>query len=278
MKKQPLRLLTVAGSSAGGSAGIQADLKTFEEHNVFGLSVVTALVARHPETDLNVHKQTIEAIDAQFFTAQRQVGRFDGMKTGMLFSEEIIKLVSKRIEDIKTDHLVVDPVMVGKHRSKLLKDDAIDALITKLIPQAEIITPNMYEASLLLNNRVLETVEDLKRAAKDLHVLGAKHVLVKGGRLDGPAVDVLFDGQDLTTFTAPRIKTVNTSGAGCTYSAAIAANLAKGYKVEEAVHLAKTFITTAITHGFSYTDLPGPTFHQAQRLFGQAHEIKVNSD
>ena len=273
-----LRVLTVAGSAAGGSAGIQADLKTFQELDVYGMSIITAIVAKHPKTEVNIHRQSLEAIEAQFATAINQANSFDGMKTGMLFSKEIIEKVTELIRFYNIDRVVVDPVMVGKHHSKLLKDDAIEAMREVLIPQAKMITPNMDEASILLEDRPLKTVADLKQAAIDLHELGAAYVLVKGGRLDGPAVDVLFEGLSLTTFEAPRINTHNTSGAGCTYSAAIAANLAKGLPVIEAVLKAKSYVTTGIEHGFSFTELPGPTMHAAERLYGEAHRIKVNTE
>lgn len=272
----PVRVITIAGSAAGGSAGIQADLKTFEELDVYGMSIITAIVGRHPETNKNVHLQSVEAIEAQFSTAINQVGA-DGVKTGMLFSKEVIEVVARLIRKEEIQTVVVDPVMIGKMNSKLLKDDAIEELVHQLIPMATIITPNVPEASILLGGRELNTVDDLKQAAIDLHKLGAKSVLVKGGRLEGPAVDVLFDGTALTTFTAPRIDTVNTSGAGCTYSAAITANLTKGQAVAEAVGLAKSFVTTAIEHGFSYTDIVGPTFHAASRKFGEAHPIKIET-
>lgn len=272
----PVRVMTIAGSAAGGSAGIQADLKTFEELDVYGMSIITAIVGRHPETNKNVHLQSVEAIEAQFSTAINQVGA-DGVKTGMLFSKEVIEVVARLIRKKEIQTVVVDPVMIGKMNSKLLKDDAIEELVHQLIPMATIITPNVPEASILLGGRELNTVDDLKQAAIDLHKLGAKSVLVKGGRLEGPAVDVLFDGTALTTFTAPRIDTVNTSGAGCTYSAAITANLTKGQAVAEAVGLAKSFVTTAIEHGFSYTDIVGPTFHAASRKFGEAHPIKIET-
>lgn len=274
--KLPARLMTIAGAASGGSAGIQADLKTFQELDVYGMSILTAIVGRHPKTDKNVHVLTIEAIEAQFDTAMKQVGA-DALKTGMLFSKEIIERVAELIKETNIPNIVVDPVMVGKLDSKLLADDAIEALISTLIPQATIITPNMPEASVLLNDRPLTSVDDLKQAAIDIHKLGCQYVLVKGGRLEGPAVDVLYDGKTLTTFEAPRIDTVNTSGAGCTYSAAIAAYLGKGHSVVEAVRLAKTFVTTAIEYGFSYNDYVGPTYHAAMRNFGEAHQIKVES-
>ncbi|MGY0693628.1 bifunctional hydroxymethylpyrimidine kinase/phosphomethylpyrimidine kinase [Virgibacillus sp. FSP13] len=270
----PPRVLTFAGSAAGGSAGIQADLKTFQELDVYGMSVITAIVARHPETNKNVHPQTLEAIEAQYATAMNQVG-IDALKTGMLFSKEVILKTSEIIKESTIDHIVVDPVMVGKLDSKLLEDDAIVAMKRELLPLATIITPNMPEASFLLDERKLTNVDDLKQAAVDLHHLGPKYVLVKGGRLEGPAIDVLYDGESFTTFEAPRIDTVNTSGAGCTYSAAITAQLAKGKNVMEAVKLAKGFVTTAIEYGFSYTDKVGPTYHAALRTKGEAHKIMV---
>lgn len=270
----PSRVLTIAGSAAGGSAGIQADLKTFQELDVYGMSVVTAIVARHPGTNKNVHPMTLEAIEAQFSTAIQQVG-VDVVKTGMLFSKEVIDKTAALIEENPSGYLVVDPVMVGKLDSKLLRDDAIEALKDKLLPQAAVITPNMPEASFLLDGRTLNNVADLQQAAADLHHLGPDYVLVKGGKLKGPAVDVLYDGEMFTMFEAPRIDTVNTSGAGCSYSAAITAYLAKGESVQEAIRLAKSFVTTGIEYGFSYTDKVGPTYHAANRKFGEAHRIEV---
>jgi len=271
----PSRVMTFAGSAAGGSAGIQADLKTFQELDVYGMSTITAIVGRHPQTGKNIHPVNIEAIEAQFATAMHQVG-VDGVKTGMLFSKEVIETVADLIKKSSIGTVVVDPVMIGKMNSKLLKDDAIEALTKELIPLATIITPNVPEASVLLNDRVIQNVEDLKRAAVDLYSLGAKNVLVKGGRLEGPAVDVLYDGNEVTTLGAPRIDTVNTSGAGCTYSAAIAALLTKGHSIREAVRLAKSFVTTAIEHSFTYTEVVGPTYHAAERKYGKAHPISIN--
>ncbi|SES97912.1 pyridoxine kinase/hydroxymethylpyrimidine/phosphomethylpyrimidine kinase [Oceanobacillus limi] len=272
--KMPSRVLTIAGSAAGGSAGIQADLKTFQELDVYGMSVVTALVAKHPDTKKNVHLQTIEAIEAQFATAVEQVG-VDTIKVGMLFSKEIIVAVAKLIEQSSVQHVVVDPVMIGKMNSRLLAEDAIESLQEKLLPLATIMTPNMPEASLLLGGRTLTHVEDLKKAAVDLWKLGSKAVLVKGGRLSGPAVDVLYDGSSVTTFEVPRINTEHTSGAGCTYSAAITANLSKGSSIEKSIRSAKEFVSTAIEHGFSYTNVVGPTYHAGLRKQGLAYKVKV---
>ncbi|WP_430788766.1 bifunctional hydroxymethylpyrimidine kinase/phosphomethylpyrimidine kinase [Virgibacillus flavescens] len=272
---KPPRVLTIAGSAAGGSAGIQADLKTFQELDVYGMSVITAIVAKHPVTKKNVHPQTIEAIEAQYATAVEQIG-LDGLKTGMLFSQEVIEKTSDIIKASSVKHILVDPVMVGKLDSKLLEDNAIDVLKKQLLPLATVITPNMPEASLLLDGRRLTSVEDLKQAATDLHELGPKCVLVKGGRLDGPAVDVLYDGTDFTMFEASRIDSRHTSGAGCTYSAAITAELAKGKSVIEAVKSAKRFVTSAIAYGFSYTELVGPTYHAASRTQTECPQITIS--
>src|SRR5699024_1840383 len=164
------------------------DLKTFQELDVYGMAIVTALVARHPETGVNVHKQTLEAIEAQFSTALNQVKKFDGMKTGMLFSKEIIEKVTEMINFYQIDSVVVDSVLVGKSRPKLLKDDAIIASKEKLIPSATMITPNMTEAAVILDHRKLNTVHELKSAAIDLHIFVASYVLVTGGELEGPAI------------------------------------------------------------------------------------------
>src|SRR5699024_7509061 len=160
----------------------------------------------------------------------------------------------------------------------MVKKYVISNIKKKLNPLASRNTADMTEAANLLDDRPLKTVDDLKQAAIDLRELGPEYVLVKGGRLDGPAVDVLYEGTTIKTLEAPRIHTDNTSGAGCTYSAAIAANLAKGKTIKEAVRIAKSFITTAIAHSFTYTDLVGPTYHAAERKFGEAHEIIVKSE
>lgn len=271
---KPSRVMTIAGSSSGGSAGIQADLKTFQEFDVHGMSVVTAIVGRHPETDQNVHPQTIETIEAQFSSAWRQVG-VDGVKIGMLFSEEIIRTIATLVQELPDTHLVVDPVMVGKLDSKLLKDDAIEALKTELIPLATVITPNIPEASYLLDGRTIQTVDEMAEAAIDLYELGATYVLLKGGRLAGPAVDIFYDGESMTLFEAPRIENKNTSGAGCSYSAAIAAGLAKGRPIRKAVETAKRFVTASIEYGFTYTGMVGPTYLAAYRTRKKSHKVQV---
>lgn len=262
------RALSIAGSAARGGAGIQADLKTFQELGVFGMTAVTAIVAEHPRTGQRIFPQTIDAIEAQVATSLSDIGA-DAIKTGMLFTEEIITKTAEWIEQSGVSNIVVDPVMIGKIGSVLLKEDAIESMKTKLLPLATIITPNMPEAAQLLGQDLLMSVEELKEAAVQLHALGPNYVLVKGGRLEGPAIDVLFDGQQFYLLEAPRMDTIHTNGAGCTYSAAITAELAKGQSVPDAVEKAKKFITAAIRHSFGFKQGVGPTYHAAFGKYGE---------
>lgn len=262
------RALTIAGSAARGGAGIQADLKTFQEFDVFGVTAVTAIVAKNPHTGKGIFPQSWEAIEGQLYTIAEDIG-IDAMKTGMLFTKEIIENVADWIMQTEVQNIVVDPVMIGKMGSALLKEDAMEAMRHKLLPLASVITPNMPEASYLLGGKELHTVGDLKEAAKQLYDLGPDYVLVKGGRLEGPAVDVLFDGEQFYLLEAPRIDTIHTNGAGCSYSAAITAGLAKGQTVPEAVKEAKKFITAAIRHSLEFKQGVGPTYHAAYAKYDE---------
>ncbi|QHT48315.1 bifunctional hydroxymethylpyrimidine kinase/phosphomethylpyrimidine kinase [Bacillus sp. SB49] len=260
------KVLSIAGSAAQGSAGIQADLKTFEEFDVYGMSAVTAIVANNSTTKQGIFTQPLEAVEAQIHASLEHVG-VDALKTGMLFTEEIIDLTARLIKEANVSNVVVDPVMIGKMGSQLLKDEAIAALVEKLIPQAAIITPNLQEGARLVNSPVPENPDDMKMMARDLYQLGASYVLLKGGALEGhPAVDILYDGTSITELESERVQTIHTSGAGCTYSAAIAAELAKGSSVEDAVRRAKSFVTTAIRYALSFDRGIGSTFHAAHRL------------
>lgn len=272
----PKRALSIAGAESGGTAGIHADLKTFQEIGVYGMTVITAIVGRHPKTNKNVHPISMEAIEAQFATALTRVG-VDGLKTGMLFSKEVINRVAGLLQDHKIPRPVVDPVMIGKLDSKLLHDDAIEEMKRKIFPLAKVITPNMMEASVLLKERKVKTMAAVKQAAVDLYDQGPENVIVKGGRLDGPAVDVLYDGRNLTCFEVPRVPTKNTSGAGDSYSAAIAAYLAQGYAMKEAVRKAKQFVTAAIIQSFTYTQYPGPANIIDARKKSEAVAVKMYS-
>lgn len=262
------RTLTIAGSAAQGSAGIQADIKTFQELDVYGMAAITATVANNPITEKGIFIRSTEEVEAQFYTATGHVG-VDAIKTGMLFSTEIIECVVKLIQESPIKNIVVDPVMIGKMGSQLLKDEAIEVVKEKLIPLASIITPNLHEAARLINSEKLNSVSEMKDAAKELYKLGPGYVLIKGGALTEDATDILFNGETFTEIKSKRIDTIHTSGAGCSYSAAITAWLAKGFSVEESVEQSKQFVYEAIKHALSFNKGIGSTDHGAWRKYKQ---------
>ena len=237
--------LTIAGSDSGGGAGIQADLKVFFALGCHGTSAVTALTAQNTVAVTGIHEIPEGFVAQQIDAIASDIG-IHAAKTGMLASPAIVEAVGEAIEANGISKLVVDPVFVSKHRDKLLADDAIDALKSRLVPLATIITPNLYEAGGLLGREV-GTRAQMERAAEDLHSLGARSVLVKGGHLPGDrALDVFFDGDAMIHLDAPRFDTEDTHGTGCAISAAITARLAHGDELLDAVRFAKDFITGAI--------------------------------
>jgi hydroxymethylpyrimidine/phosphomethylpyrimidine kinase len=253
------RLLTIAGSDSGGGAGIQADLKTFHAFGCYGMSVLTAITAQNT---LGVH--AVQDLPPDFVALELEavvtdIG-VDAAKTGMLSNAEIIHALSKKIRELSIPHLVVDPVMRAKGGDPLLRDDAQHALIAEIVPLAEVITPNLPEAEVLAGISV-KTKADMREAAKIIHRKGAKNVLVKGGHREQDAVDILFDGQDFTEYFAEKIPTKNTHGTGCTYSAAIAANLALGKSVHDAIDISKKYITQAIKESLNIGHGIGPLNH-----------------
>lgn len=238
--------LTIAGSDSGGGAGIQADLKTFTTLGVHGTTAITCLTAQNPKavTGIQAAKpsfvlQQIEAVFAEL--------KPHAVKTGMLFSTDIIRVISNFWKEGKRPPLVVDPVMVSTSGAKLLKDSAIRALKNDLLPQAVLVTPNLDEAQILVDQS-FSSIEDLRRAAKSIHSKFGCAALVKGGHLRGgkEAVDIFYDGKTELLLSAPFVNGVSTHGTGCTYSAAIAAGLAKGMDLPSAVSTAKEFISNAI--------------------------------
>lgn len=238
--------LTIAGSDSGGGAGIQADLKTFAALGVHGTSAITCLTAQNPcgvrgiqAAAARMVRQQIEAVFAEL--------RPKAVKTGMLFSREIIRTVADCWRQGRRPPLVVDPVMVATSGARLLKPSAVAAMEDELLPLATLVTPNLDEAMLLLG-REIGSVEDLRQAARDLHRRYGCAALVKGGHLRGlhVAVDMFFDGRTELLLEAPRVAGVSTHGTGCTYSAAVTGNLALGQPLPRAVQSAKQFITAAI--------------------------------
>jgi hydroxymethylpyrimidine/phosphomethylpyrimidine kinase len=241
------RVLTIAGSDSGGGAGIQADLKTFAARGVYGMSALTAITAQNTVGVQGVVELTPDFVARQIDSVVSDIG-VDAVKTGMIANAAIIEVVAGKVQDYNLPHLVVDPVMVAKGGDLLLRPDATRVLIKRLIPLAEVVTPNAHEAEALSGRRIL-TLDDMQRAAEQIRALGAANVIVKGGHVEafeGEAVDVLYDGKEFTLLRAPRIASENTHGTGCTFASAIAAELAKGASVREAAQTAKAYVSTAI--------------------------------
>lgn len=260
------RTLTIAGSDSGGGAGIQADLKTFQELGTFGMSVITALTAQNTLGVHGVYPQTKEAIEAQLDAVLSDIG-VDAVKTGMLFSSEIIVAVAQKLKDYKVENIVIDPVMVAKGGQTLLQQEAIEAVRQSLVPIATVITPNIPEAEVIIGETGIASIQDMEKAARKIHQMGAQYVVLKGGHLQSTeSTDVLFDGETFTYFPIQRINTKHTHGTSCTFAAAIAAELAKGHSVENSIRVAKEFISCAIEHSLEIGKGIGPTHHGAYRL------------
>lgn len=253
------KALTIAGSDSGAGAGIQADLKTFAAHGVYGTSVITAITAQNTTGVSRIVELHPDIIAAQIDAVLQDIGA-DAAKTGMLSNSAIIETVAAKIRQYRVANLVVDPVMVAKSGDLLLRADAIETLKSRLIPLAMVVTPNLPEAEQLTGVHGTR-IGDLKEAARLIAGMGAKSVVIKGGHRKGPAADLFFDGKKFRTFSAPRIPTSNTHGTGCTFSAAIAAHLAKGEKVEQAVAHAKRYMTRAIQESFSIGAGHSPVNH-----------------
>lgn len=252
------KALTIAGSDSGGGAGMQTDLKTFAALGVYGTSVITALTAQNTRGVHGIH-----SVPATFIVCQLEAVLSDipvqAAKTGMLGEATAIKEVARMLTKHRLASLVVDPVMVAQSGDALLAQDAISVLRDKLLPLALLVTPNLPEAGVLLD-REITSLEQMETAARDIHLLGPRYVLVKGGHLPGEKmVDVFYDGKDTHHLSVAKIKTSHTHGTGCTYAAAVTAYLARGHTPLEAVHLAKNFITTAIRHGLCVGQGYGPT-------------------
>lgn len=262
------QVLTIAGSDSGGGAGIQADLKTFQELGVFGTSVLTAVTAQNTR---GVHG--VEAVSAELLAQQLDaIGSdfsIEACKTGMLFDASRIETVASGVKRHAFKQLVVDPVMIAKGGASLLQDTAVEALKTALLPLATVVTPNVPEAE-VLTGLTIRSSRDRFEAATRILSLGAKAVVLKGGHLEGErAEDLVMTTSEAFLVSAPRIQTQDTHGTGCTFSAALTAELAKGRPMIEATVTAKRFIQSAIAHGLKIGSGHGPTNHWAYRTYGE---------
>jgi len=253
------RVLTVAGSDSGGGADIQADLKTFAAFGAYGASVITAVTAQNTVEVRAIHEIPPHVVAAQLDAVLDDIGA-DAVKTGMLFSAAIIEVVAERLRAHDVRHLVVDPVMVAKSGDRLLREDAVAALRERLLPLAEVVTPNAAEAGVLAGMEV-DDLRTARQAAHWIAAMGPKVVIVKGGHLGGErSDDLLFDGAE-EVLPGRRVATRHTHGTGCTFSAAIAAGLAAGLDVRAAARQAKAYLQGAIEHAEPLGAGHGPVNH-----------------
>ncbi|MBP2655208.1 MAG: phosphomethylpyrimidine kinase [Firmicutes bacterium] len=251
--------LTIAGSDSSGGAGIQADIKSFSANGVFGMSVITAVTAQNTQGVIAVQDIDEEIIAKQIAAIFDDI-KVNAVKIGMVSRSETIHTVAAGLKTYHAGNVVVDPVMISKSGCHLLRPEAIESLISELLPLATVATPNIPEAEEITGTKIV-SLTDMENAAKAIHQLGPKYVLLKGGHREDNATDILFDGKSFEYLESPRIATKNTHGTGCTLSSAIAANLAQNYSVLDAVKLAKEYITTAIEHSLSIGNGVGPTNH-----------------
>ncbi|MBE9913281.1 bifunctional hydroxymethylpyrimidine kinase/phosphomethylpyrimidine kinase [Paenibacillus donghaensis] len=260
------KVLTVAGSDSSGGAGLEADLKTFEEYGTFGFCAITSIVTM--DEDKNWHHE-VEPINPELVYKQIKTvlsgGKLDALKTGMLGSVRVIEFLSTIIDQNEIENVVIDPVMVCKGENEVVQPENGKAIRELLLPRATIATPNLFEAGQLAGIAKVSTIDDMKEAARKIISLGAKNVVIKGGKglQAEKAIDLLFDGSEFTLYEADKLDTDHNHGAGCTFAAAIAAGLAQGMTVKAAVSKAKEFTTAAISGGFAFNRFVGPVWHGA---------------
>lgn len=253
------KVLTIAGSDCSGGAGLQADLKTFSAHGVFGMSVVVSVVAENTARVIDIQDVSPKMIEEQIDAVFEDIVP-DAVKIGMLDSKECMAAVAGKLREYKPANVVIDPVMYAKNGDPLMEPDAIGTLISEVLPLADVITPNISEANHIADMDI-QTVEDMEKAAQAIYDLGCGSVLVKGGHRIADALDVLYDGKEFHHIVEHYVESTSTHGTGCTYSSAIAANLALGYELPEAVRCAKKYVTRAIEHAPGLGNGNGPTNH-----------------
>jgi len=261
------RVLTIAGSDCSGGAGVQADLKTFCAHGVYGMSVIVSVVAENTRRVLDVQDVRPDLILKQLDAVFEDIGA-DAVKVGMLSTPRCMRAVAQGLACRRPPHIVIDPVMFAKNGAPLMQPDAVEPFIRHILPLADVLTPNIPEAERLTGLRIRDTA-DMERAARALSAMGCRAVVLKGGHGSADATDVLFDGKALHYYSVPRIATRNTHGTGCTFSAAIAAGLANGLSLPQAVERAKGYVTSAIAHALPLGKGCGPT-HHLYELYRQA--------
>lgn len=253
------KVLTIAGSDCSGGAGIQADLKTIMAHNLYGMSAITALTAQNTTGVSAIFDTSPDFVAAQLDAVFNDIFP-DAVKIGMVSNAAIIEIIANKLKEYKAVNIVVDPVMVSTSGSRLLSEDAINNLIHLLLPLADLITPNLQEAEVLVKHKI-QTESDMEAAAMELSAFTKAGILIKGGHLNNAANDLLYTGGLATWFKGERIDNDNTHGTGCTLSSAIASNLALGHSMEESVKHAKEYITGALKANLDLGSGSGPLNH-----------------
>ncbi|SEN85485.1 hydroxymethylpyrimidine/phosphomethylpyrimidine kinase [Amphibacillus marinus] len=262
-----LTALTIAGTDPTGGAGIQADLKAFQEREVFGMSVLTSAVAQNTCGVQAVEHMKLSFIEQQLDSVFNDITP-NAIKTGMIATNEMMELISKYLKKHTAIPYVMDPVMVATSGDALMEEESRKVIRELLVPLASVVTPNLPEAEILFEQKIA-SVADMELAARYIvNQLGAKAAVIKGGHLKADALDVLYDGASIHHLSAERYKTKHTHGTGCTFAAVVTAELAKGVTVLEAVKLAKSFITDAIHYSLNLGNGNGPTNHWGYRLQG----------
>lgn len=252
--------LTIAGSDSSGGAGIQADLKTFQALGVFGTSAITAVTVQNTQKVYAIQEINPEIVHDQIVCLFEDM-TINAVKIGMVSSIALIDAIADALGKVQRPAIILDPVMISKSGYALLKEDARQALVDKLFPLAEVVTPNIHEAEALVG-RSIKDLKQMEAAAGQILELGAEKVVVKGGHMGGDmATDILYDGQAYNHISSPRMNTLNTHGTGCTFSSAITAYLARGFDFFNAVQQAKTYINGAIAHALDIGKGHGPTHH-----------------
>ena len=268
------KALSIAGSDCSGGAGIQADLKTFSAHGVFGMTVITSVVAENTFRVTDFQDIRPDIIEKQIDDVFEDIPP-DAVKVGMLSCRETMMAVCGKLREWKPKNVVIDPVMYAKNGCALMEPSAIDTLIAEVVPLADLVTPNIPEAE-KMTGMTVKTHDDMRQAARLIHAMGCRAVVVKGGHSEGDAIDILFDGEAFHEYPSQRIETKHTHGTGCTFSSAIASNLALGIPVHKAVECAKEYIIAAIMHAPKLGKGNGPThhFYEMYKLyFGEEYHV-----
>ena len=253
------KVLTIAGSDCSGGAGIQADIKTMSAHGVYAMSVIVSVVAENTKRVIDIENISPDNIMAQIEAIYEDIGT-DAVKIGMLSNPLCMMTVSEGIKKYNPKNIVIDPVMYAKNGSPLMREDSIETLIEYILPIADLLTPNIPEAEKISNMKI-KNISDMKKACIKIHEMGCKSVLIKGGHSLEDVTDVLYSEGKFYTYEGKRINTKNTHGTGCTLSSAIAANLANGYSIDDAIRRSKNYINMVIEHSLNIGKGNGPTNH-----------------